>query len=1466
MWYAMLVCFAWVALVSPLQVQAQGPGLGNLTYTSNELFRPISVLRSPKGHGNVAMVNGYLMVIYSSDGTFPSDAGIDFWNVANPRSPVLAARHENANTHGLREAHGFGFSTGSAGTHMVAQAHEGIQFWNVSNPLAITLINYLDLPGINAGDYSGAWWTFWQAPYVYVAGTGSGLYVVDATNPANPVLVKQMSTSQLGGLIPAQTFAVGNLLVLTEAAGGDYATLDISNPTNPILIQRLQGRIGYSHLFAAGKIFTVGGNGETPRLHIHNVTHQGIMSAAGVVGVGLSNGGYASYQDGIIHAGFSDQYAKFQVATLTQLGIGSSGLASRDEDFAQVLGNLVFVGDDHGVGSALIVHQTAPDTRGPDVHWVHPQAGATNVALTSRVGLSMSDNIDIASVNATTFMVRPAGGQALAGKYSMQMGLVNFAPTAPLQPNTTYEVVVSGMKDYVGNAGGTFTSRFSTVTSTPPPPPPPPSGGLIAQVKATSGRAYQVGTFAAGKPLYMDRTFTFTNQHPAAFTGQAYIQTANNDKGSTGAGFLTFQVSTTATVYVFYDIKATRVPAWLGDGSWLRTAETVGTTDYYRAVYKKTFPPGLVTLGGNADAPMAGASSMYSVLVTGSGGGSGGGGSGGGTAPSCTLSPPAPARVQTAVSFTAGTVTGSAPLTYVWTFGDGSAPTAPGSTATTQHTYSTPGRYSVILTVRNALGSSTCARVQIIHNPLTATPAVASSPIIYHGGRVFTVNPDSATVSAINENPPVKAWEVRVGANPRTLAAAPNGDLWVVNQDDATLSILNASSGSLLRTVALPVASRPYGIAFSPNGSAAYVTLQGTGRLLKLDLNGSIVGNLDIGPKPRGLAISGDSQRLLVTRFLSPSGQGEVREVAAATFLLVRTFLLDVDPGPDTEASGRGTLNYLSALRISPDGRRALLPSKKDNLSRGRFRDGQTLTFESTVRTTVSRLDLVNNAEDLGHRIDLNDREMAQVVLFSPLGDVFFVAAQGSNNVQVYDTYSSALVGEMPTGLAPQGLVFNPQGNKLYVQNFMSRTVSVFDTSMIIGAINNSAPLLATVSTVAQETLPPQVLRGKQIFYNASDRRMSRDGYLSCASCHLDGESDGRIWDFTQRGEGLRNTPTLAGRAGTGHGRLHWTGNFDEIQDFEHDIRNEFGGTGFLSNADFTATSPPLGASKAGRSADLDALAAYVASLTTVPDSPYRNANGTLTTAGQAGKALFAALQCQTCHNGPDFTDLKRHDVGTIQSSSGLGHGQPLAGLGFDTPTLLGLWDTAPYLHNGQAATLYQVLSNTRHVGRTLTSTEADQLVAYLLQIDMHETEGSLQISNLTTSTGKTFRVDVLAPGKLVYIDRTYTWTTIPPRYAGAQFVLTANNDKYATAANYLSFTINVPAMVYVAYDYYAARLPGWLTDGSWTSTGEVLGTSDVKRQVYRKHFPAGPVVLGGNRQAPAAGAESNYNVVVMEE
>lgn len=1179
--FFLLLFLALFLLIENMFQANHGPGLGNLTYSSAELWNPISVIKSREGHGKVFMSDGYLNVIWDKDGGGATTVGgMDVWDVSDPRNPVKVRTHDNTHTHKLREPHSLGLWNRDGQIILAAQSHEGAVFFDVTDvENLMPFLAEIDLPGIGAADYSGAWWVFLQAPFLYVAGVGQGLYVVNVSDPTRPLLVNQLPTGSLGGKSPASVFAVGNLLVLAENEGRGFTTMDISDPENPVFLQTRDGNSGYSHMFTAGYLLSSGGNGDPEKMYLHRISHDGAISRVGEAGSGLGNGGYGSYQDGYFISGFSQQVAKFTIDPPSQVGSGSSRVDQRDEDFGQVLGNLIWAGDDHAVGSALIPHQGAPDSSGAEVEWIHPADGAAGLALTTRVGASMSDEVSIGSLTPENFIVRPAGGSAISGQLSANMNNINFSPDSPLKALTTYEVEICDVQDPVGNAGECFHSTFTT-----------------------------------------------------------------------------------------------------GDGANRTPSRSTSVSP-----------------------------------------------------PTCSIGPFSPVEVNTRANYAAISTT-NAPDTYLWDFGDGHTS---GSQRTfgSSHVHTVPRRHIITLKVRNSAGSTNCTAVRIVHNALTSKAPVSSSSIINTGSDTYVVNPDNDTVTRIDDSNS-KVWEVTVGDNPRSLAEAPNGDIWVSNQGSSNISVVT-SEGSLSDTIPLPYGSAPYGIVFSPDDRMAYVTLSASGRLLRLDVSGKVRADLDVGPRPRGIAVTGDSTRIFVTRFISKFREtgavGEVREVDSGSFTVTRTFNLAFDPGPDTESSGRGVPNYLSQVRISPDGQKAWIPSKKDNVARGLFRDGLELTFESRTRTILSQVDLVKNTELLANRIDFNDRDLAQAVIFTPVGDVFIAAIQGSNLLEVWDANTLTRISTVNVGRAPTGLVMKHDGSRLYVHNFLSRSVTVLDTSGLLDASVNEPSVVATVSTVAKEALPSDVLNGKQIFYNAADPRMSRDGYTSCASCHLDGGSDQMVWDFTQVGEGLRNTIDLTGRKGTNGGFVHQTSNFDEIQDFENDIRGGFGGTGLMSDADFNTGTrrDPLGDRKAGISQDLDDLAAYVTSLRSFPNSPHRNADGSLTSAGLAGKVVFANRGCAACHSGPDFTDDLKHDVGTQQPSSGLGIGISLDGVGFNTPTLKGLWLTAPYLHSGRAATLVEMLDDPTHMGETLAAQEKSDLEAYLLQIDDNETNRARKGSSL---------------------------------------------------------------------------------------------------------------------------------------
>jgi YVTN family beta-propeller protein len=682
-------------------------------------------------------------------------------------------------------------------------------------------------------------------------------------------------------------------------------------------------------------------------------------------------------------------------------------------------------------------------------------------------------------------------------------------------------------------------------------------------------------------------------------------------------------------------------------------------------------------------------------------------------------------------SLSATDLNASDTLLYSFSFGDGSPATAFLPNRTAQHTYTTPGRYTAFGRVTDGIVTVSTNLSLIAHYPSTVSPA-ASAQILYDGAhtKLWCVNMDSDTISRLNPNTLAKEIEISVGSKPRSLAISSDGfSLWVVCEKSDELWVVNLNTGNLITKTNLGYGVAPVAVAFAPNGFSAFIAAKGSRSLLKLNPTSlAVIGSLPLGAEPSSLAISGDSSRVLISRFISPDTQGEVWEVNPASMTLARTFELAFDNTPDGENSGRGVPNYLMKVAIAPDGRHAWVPSKKDNIARGLFRDGQPLTHDNTVRSILSQLDLIANTESLSNRVDVDNHSVPGSICFSPLGDLAYVTYQANNEVRVFDTASGNNLSSIATGLAPQGVCVSADGSRLYTLNFLSRSISAFDVSQLASGASSVITPLGETDVVAVEKLAPQVLAGKRIFYNAADPRMANEGYLSCATCHLDGDQDGRTWDFTDRGEGLRNTITMQGRRGMGHGRVHWSANFDEIQDFEHDIRNAFGGTGFMSDADFnTGTrNTPLGDPKAGISPELDALAAYVTSLNEFPKSQHRQTNGASTIAGQNGRQHFINLQCFACHAGADYTDSAQgvlHDIGTLNPGSGGRLGGPLTGI--DTPTLRGIATTDPYLHDGSAPDLASVFNTANapdgspHAAfRTLTGTQQTELITFLLELD----------------------------------------------------------------------------------------------------------------------------------------------------
>ncbi len=700
----------------------------------------------------------------------------------------------------------------------------------------------------------------------------------------------------------------------------------------------------------------------------------------------------------------------------------------------------------------------------------------------------------------------------------------------------------------------------------------------------------------------------------------------------------------------------------------------------------------------------------------------------------------APVPSGTAFSLTAST-TGSASPEFKWDFGDGSPETEFSSSPAITRTYSAPGRYLVTLTVRDDTGSLvTTSFRQAVHAPLTEKQPTVSSSIAYQvrsgaNARLWVVNPDQDNVTVFDAVKRTRSAIIATSKGPRSVAIAPDGRAWVVNGESGSISIIGTNL-VVAQTVPLPRGSRPHAIVFDPAGANAYVSLQDTGRVLKINPAAptQVPATAVVGSDVRHLSVSADGTKIFATRFITPRLPGEetaevitqqgatqfgaeVIVIDAVSMNVMKTIILEHNDDEDSSITARGIPNYLGPAVLSPDGTNAWVPSKQDNIKRGMLRDGKPLTHDSSVRSIASRIDLMTEAEDFDARIDFNDAGIASTAAYERTGMYLFTALEGSREVAVVDAWGKRELLRFTAGRAPQGVVTSPDGRTLYVHNFMDRTVTVHDVSAILNGVETAPALTATLKCIATEKLSAVVLKGKQFFHDARDQRLALQQYVSCAACHNEGGQDGRVWDFTGFGEGLRNNISLKGH-GT-HGPAHWTGNFDEIQDFEGQIRGFAGGLGLMSDADFHAGTrdQPLGDTKTGISADLDALAAYVASLTTTGSSPNRNSNGTLTANAVAGQQIFRAQNCAACHSGTRFTNSALNvlrDVGTIKPGSGKRLAAALTG--FDVPTLRGLWNTAPYLHDGSAATLAEAVR--AHQGVLLTDEQLSQVVSFLSQID----------------------------------------------------------------------------------------------------------------------------------------------------
>lgn len=524
-------------------------------------------------------------------------------------------------------------------------------------------------------------------------------------------------------------------------------------------------------------------------------------------------------------------------------------------------------------------------------------------------------------------------------------------------------------------------------------------------------------------------------------------------------------------------------------------------------------------------------------------------------------------------------------------------------------------------------------------------------------------------------------------------------------------------------------------VASVAHDNLLYVALYASGEVLKIDtVTQQIVSRLKVGPKPKAMALTSDGSRLLVTRFISTAEYGEVYDINTAGNMSFRDPLqpsikINKIWVPDDIDHGSGVANYLRGIVIDANDQFAYVSANKANIHKGEYLSGEALSADNTIRSMIAVLDLSSHQDtnlDGLTREDTTDLQNAadpSGLTALPDGNTGVYALQGSDRVELYN-FDTGTTLPVSTGSAPQSLCAT--ADTLYVKNHTDRTLSVIDIAeyMRNGDINFSVQQVAIVEP-EDDVLSTVELQGLQLFYSAQ-ADLSPEGYMSCASCHDDGGHDGMTWDFTHMGEGLRNTLSLRGTGGTRFGPLNWSANADEVQDIEKQIEQLHGSEGLIPGVTFTGQSP-LAHTSAGASTNLDALSAYISQLgkKSVMHSPNLCAWGDTAcwSTYNSGGWQFHAYGCKSCHTKSGKTGAYRdgqiHAMGTISEASGLGSGLPLEGI--RTPTLIELWDTAPYLHDGSAETLEAVMNTGVHASYGLDEREMTHLIQYLHNIDRRQ-------------------------------------------------------------------------------------------------------------------------------------------------
>lgn len=594
--------------------------------------------------------------------------------------------------------------------------------------------------------------------------------------------------------------------------------------------------------------------------------------------------------------------------------------------------------------------------------------------------------------------------------------------------------------------------------------------------------------------------------------------------------------------------------------------------------------------------------------------------------------------------------------------------------------------------------------------PASAGPSNSLLDISTDGRLLACSNRDSGTVTIVDPATFTKLREIPVGHKPEGVTfLGDSHQLAVAIYADDVVLFVDADKGEVIGRC--EVFDEPYAVVSTRDGSRVWVTLEYPGQLIEIDAKShKILRTLAVGSFPRGLTLSADQKIAIVTEYYTAT---------------VR--LIELASGKEIAAvPASSTDNLARQITVHPTRPKAYVPHQRSKITAAHG-EGSIFPYISVIDLPTAdgqpKEDLKRKRipmdSFIGNLVTASPWEVAispdgqqAVVVFGATDDLFVMEVRDDNYREL------TFIRHMNIGHNPRAVKYSHDGKWFWLYNALDFEVVAYDAKTLSRA---------GLVRVTENPLGDEILRGKRLFYSALMPMASRR-WIACSSCHPDSDPDGRTW---QNPEGLRNTPPLVGLAWT-HPQ-HWSADRDETQDFEHTIRGLLmQGRGLINGPVAESLGPP----NKGRSRDLDALAAYTNSHT-VPFSPHAK-NG-LSDAAKRGKEIFFSKEtaCATCHSGPFFTDSNPatkptlHDVNTGRSDPS--EKMPLK---YDTPTLLGIYRSAPYLHDGSAKTLKDVLTTNnagdKH-GQTshLKPQQIDDLIEFLKALPYEDPESAAEAAGL---------------------------------------------------------------------------------------------------------------------------------------